>query len=145
MKLTKAICVSSLAFLLGACSSNSAAATPTATSEAKEEEKEVATSGKYEVTINTGAEVKELYFYDATSSDKGTNYAEGGLADGASVTVEVNVDEDKADGYAMKVEYVTEDGKTVEVFGSLHLEEAPIYLKSEADITSGATQFSKPE
>lgn len=45
----------------------------------------------------------------------------------------------------MKVEYVTEDGKTVEVFGSLHLEEAPIYLKSEADITSGATPFSKPE
>ena len=60
MKFTKAICVGSLAFLLGACSSNSAATTPTSTSEAKEEEKEVATSGKYEVTNNTGAEIKEV-------------------------------------------------------------------------------------
>ena len=108
MKFTKAICVGSLAFLLGACSSDSVATTPTATPETKEE-KEVATSGKYEVTNNTGAEVKELYFYDATSSDKGTNYAESRLADGASVTVEVNVNEDKADGYTMKAEYVTEE------------------------------------
>ena len=109
MKFTKAICVGSLAFLLSACSNNIAATTPAVTSETKEEEKEVATSGKYEVTNNTGVEVKELYFFDATSSDKGTNYTEGGLADGASVTVEVNVNEDKADGYTMKAEYVTEE------------------------------------
>ena len=107
MKFTKAICVGSLAFLMALVLSNSAATTPTAPE--TKEEKEVATSGKYEVTNNTGAEVKELYFFDATSSDKGTNYTEGGLADGASVTVAVNVNEDKADGYTMKAEYITEE------------------------------------
>ncbi len=45
----------------------------------------------------------------------------------------------------MKVEYVTEDGDDVVVFESLHLEEAPMYLKSADDIKSGATPFSKPE
>lgn len=44
----------------------------------------------------------------------------------------------------MKVEYVASD-TTVTVFENLHLEEAPLYLKGEADITSGATPFTKPE
>lgn len=131
--------VSSLVFVLGACS------TPTpATSTPEAEVKEVVTSGKFEVTNNTGADIDGLYIYDATSSDKGTNYAEGGLADGETITVEINVDEDKAEGYAMKVEYVAGD-TTVTVFENLHLEEAPLYLKSEADVTSGATPFTKPE
>lgn len=41
----------------------------------------------------------------------------------------------------MKVEYVTEDGDDVVVFESLHLEEAPMYLKSADDVKSGATPF----
>ena len=45
----------------------------------------------------------------------------------------------------MKVEYVTEDGDDVVVFENLHLEEAPMYLKSADDVKSGATPFSKPE
>lgn len=116
-----------------------------ASSTNEEKKEEVATEGKYDVTNNTGKEVKELYFYDATGTDKGENYAKDGLADGATVTVNVNVDEDKAEGYAMKVEYVTEDGDDVVVFESLHLEEAPMYLKSADDVKSGATPFSKPE
>ena len=91
-----------------------------ASSTNEEKKEEVATEGKYDVTNNTGKEVKELYFYDATGTDKGENYAKDGLADGATVTVNVNVDEDKAEGYAMKVEYVTEDGDDVVVFESLH-------------------------
>ena len=139
MKLTNMLFVGSLVFVLGACS------TPTpATSTSETEVKEVVTSGKFEVTNNTGAGIDGLYIYDATSSDKGTNYAEGGLADGETITVEINVDEDKAEGYAMKVEYVAGD-TTVTVFENLHLEETPLYLKGEADVTSGATPFTKPE
>ena len=40
----------------------------------------------------------------------------------------------------MKVEYVAGD-TTVTVFENLHLEEAPLYLKGEADVTP----FTKPE
>ena len=139
MKLTNMLFVGSLVFVLGACS------TPTpATSTPEAEVKEVVTSGKYEATNNTGADINGLYIYDATSSDKGTNYAEGGLADGETITVEINVDKDKAEGYAMKVEYIAGD-TTVTVFENLHLEEAPLYLKGKADVTSGATPFTKPE
>lgn len=127
--------VGSLVFVLGACSTPIPATSLTSETEVKE----VVTSGKYEVTNNTGADINGLYIYDATSSDKGTNYADGG-----TITVEINVDEDKAEGYAMKVEYVAGD-TTVTVFENLHLEEAPLYLKGEADITSGATPFTKPE
>lgn len=139
MKLTNMLFVGSLVFVLGACS------TPTpATSTPETEAKEVVTSGKYEVTNNTGVNIDGLYIYDAISSNKGTNYAEGGLADGETITVEINVDEDKAEGYAMKVEYVVGD-TTVTVFKNLHLKEASLYLKSETDVTSGATPFTKPE
>lgn len=138
--------VGSLVFVLAACSTPASGSTPTpvTTSTTEAEVKEVVTSGKYEVTNNTGVNIDGLYIYDATSSDKGTNYAEGGLADGETITVEINVDEDKAEGYAMKVEYVAGD-TTVTVFESLHLEEAPLYLKSEEDVTSGATPFTNAE
>ena len=99
MKLTNMLCVGSLVFVLSACSTPASDSTPTpttATSTPEAEVKEVVTSGKYEVTNNTGADIDGLYIYDATSSDKGTNYAEGGLADGETITVEINVDEDKA-------------------------------------------------
>lgn len=151
MKLAKVLCASTLAFTLAACSTpatsskNSASASSTPASSASTKEEEVATEGKYEVTNNTGENIKELYFYKADSTDKGENYAADGLADGATVTVNVKVDEAEAEGYAMKVEYVTDSGEDVVVFESLHLEEAPIYLKTKADVEGGATPFSKPE
>lgn len=149
MKLSKLFGVSALALTLVACSSSTASSTATPVSTAAPEETEAAaevvTEGKYEVTNNSGETVTELYFYDATSDDKGSNYLDAELKDGESVTVNVKVDESKAEGYVMKVDYVTEAGETVTVFDSLHLEEAPMYLKSAADVTSGATPFSKPE
>lgn len=149
MKLSKIFGVSALALTLVACSSSTASSTATPVSTAAPEETEAAaevvTEGTYEVTNNTGKTVTELYFYDATGEDKGSNYLEGELKDGDSETFVVVVDADKADGYAMKVEYVTEDGESVVVFENLHLEEASVYLKSAADVESGATPFSKPE
>lgn len=158
MKLAKLLCVSAMAFALVGCSSSSTSTTATAeattapteaaTVEATataEAEEEVVTEGNYEVTNNTGATVTELYFYDATGSDKGENYAADGLKDGETVSVKINVDEATADGFQMKVEYVTEDGDSAVVFETLHLEDVPMYLKSAADIESGATPFSKPE
>lgn len=146
MKCAKLLCVSTLALALVGCSSNTTSSTATAeATAASTAEATVVTSGKYEVTNNTGAVVTELYFYDATSSEKGDNLLSENLEDGSSTTIEINVDEDKADGYQMMVEYVTESGDSVTVFESLHLEEAPMYLKSAADIESGATPFSKPE
>ncbi len=135
MKCAKLLCVSTLALALVGCSSNTTSSTATA----------VVTSGKYEITNNTGAVVTELYFYDATSSEKGDNLLLENLEDGSSTTIEINIDEDKADGYQMKVEYVTESGDSVTVFESLHLEEASMYFKSAADIESGAIPFYKPE
>jgi hypothetical protein len=149
MKLSKVLCVGTLALTLAACSSTttssktSSVSSTSTTDEAETEE--VVTEGKYEVTNSTGSTIKELYFYDATSSDKGDNYLTEDLADGDTTTVEVSVDEDEADGYSMKVEYVTEDGDDVVVFETLSLEEASMYLKSASDVESGATPFTKPE
>lgn len=151
MKLKNVLCVGTLAFALAACSTpatsdnNSASASTTPSSSASTTEEEVATEGKYEVTNNTGENVKELYFYATGSSDKGENYAADGLADGATTTVDITVDKSEAEGYQMTVEYVTDSGEDVVVFESLHLEEASLYLKSSADVESGATPFSKPE
>lgn len=148
MKLIKTLCVGSLAFVLTACSSSTSASSKksvsVADSTSDEKTEEVATEGKYTVTNNTGAEVSELYFYKTGSTDKGENYAKDGLEDGASVDVDINVDKDEADGYQMTVEYVDADGKSVEVFNSLHLEEAPMYLKPASEVETGATPFSKP-
>lgn len=135
-----------LAVSLAACGSSSddtatASESAAATAEATEA---AATSGTYTVTNMTGEKVNELYFYLTGSDDKGENYADGGLDDGAVLTVNINVDEDEADTYAetgMTVEYVTESGTDEIVFTTLALEEAPLYLKPAADIESGATPF----
>jgi ABC-type Fe3+-hydroxamate transport system substrate-binding protein len=146
-KFLKAGAALALAVSLAACgststdtsaSSTAAAETTAAASEAP------ATSGTYTVTNKTGETVTELYFYLNGSDDKGTNYADGGLADGDVLTVNLSVDESEASEYAekgMTVEYVTESGVDAIVFDNLHLEEAPMYLKPQADIESGATPF----
>ena len=117
--------------------------TPTPETENKEtEKKEVATSGKYVVVNTTGETITELYIYKTGSEEKGTNYADGGLADGESVTIEVQVDEAEAEGYAQTLEFVNESGKVENGFQTLHLEDVTINLHAEgADAYSAATPF----
>lgn len=152
MKLRNVLCAGVLALSLGACSSTTASSKKSATStpatsdsSSESEKEEVATTGSYKVTNQTGEKVTGLYFYETGSSDKGENYAKDGLEPDATVQVDVTVDEDKADGYKMTVEYTTEGGETVTVFDSLHLEEAPMYLKPATDVNGGATPFSAAE
>ena len=117
--------------------------TPTPETENKEtEKKEVATSGKYVVVNTTGETITELYIYKTGSEEKGTNYADGGLADGESVTIEVQVDEAEAEGYAQTLEFVNESGKVENGFQTLHLEDVTINLLAEvADAYTAATPF----
>ena len=116
--------------------------TPTPETENKETEKEVATSGKYVVVNTTGETITELYIYKTGSEEKGTNYADGGLADGESVTIEVQVDEAEAEGYAQTLEFVNESGKVENGFQTLHLEDVTINLLAEgADAYTAATPF----
>ena len=116
---------------------------PTPETENKEtEKKEVATSGKYVVVNTTGETITELYIYKTGSEEKGTNYADGGLADGESVTIEVQVDEAEAEGYAQTLEFVNESGKVENGFQTLHLEDVTINLLAEgADAYTAATPF----
>jgi flagellar hook assembly protein FlgD len=153
-KFLKSAAALALAAGLAACGSTSsttntkstaAASSAAATAEATEAP---ATSGTYTVTNKTGEKVTELYFYLNGSDDKGENYAQDGLDDGAVLTVNKNVDESEAAEYAekgMTVEYTTEGGTNAVVFDNLHLEEAPLILKPAADIESGATPFLETE
>lgn len=153
MKKLLALCLSAL--VLVGCSSNNTTtsettapvtteATVETTAPASEEAADaIATTGKYVVTNTTGETVTELYIYQTGSEDKGTNYAEGGLADGEQVTIDVEVSEDVAIDYAQTLEYVTESGRTENAFQTLHLEEANLsLLASDADTYTSATPFS---
>lgn len=98
-------------------------------------------TGTYTVYNVTGETVTELYLHETASEDKGTNYAEGGMAEGADTTLTF-------DGFmdaVLTIEFVTESGATG-AFTTLHIEEAPISLLAE-DARTGATEisFSKPE
>lgn len=143
-KIAAAVLVASA---LAGCATSStettATATPATTASAEASEEAVATSGKYVVTNTTGETVTDLYIYQTGSDDKGKNYAEGGLADGDSVTIEVNVDEDEAADYKQTLEYTTESGRTENGFTTLSLEEANINLLAEgADGYTSATPFA---
>lgn len=144
MKLKNVLFAGALALTLGACSSTPAASsTPSSASSAKEE---VATEGHYTVSNVSGKTITDLYFYKTGSEEKGTNYAEGGLEKGATITVDITVDEAEAEGYAMTVEYLAEGAEEpVIVFDNIHLEEANMYLKPAADVEGGATPFSAAE
>ena len=144
MKLKNVLFAGALALTLGACSSTPAASS-TPTSSASSAKEEVATEGHYTVSNVSGKTITELYFYKTGSEEKGTNYAEGGLDKGATITVDITVDEAEAEGYAMTVEYVGEDGTSVVVFDNLHLEEANMFLKPAADVEGGATPFLAAE
>ena len=96
---------------------------------------------KYTLYNSTGEDVKELYIYP-NGEDKGTNHAGDGLANGENVEVDYgNVPQDTS----YTVEFTTASGYKGK-FDTLHVEEAPIELIAEDDMT-GATQirFSKPE
>lgn len=129
--------------LAGCATKNTTAeATATTTPSASAEAEEVVTEGNYTVTNNTGETVTGLYIYETGSDDKGTNYAEGGLADGESVTIHTTADEDKAEGYAQTIEFTTESGRTENQFETLHLEDANLsLLPADADSYTSATPF----
>lgn len=141
-KLIKLAAAGIMAASLAACGSSSttAAATKAAESTAAATATTVPTEGHYNITNATGEKVTALYVYKTGSSDKGTNYAENGLDDGASVKVDVKVDEKDASGYMQTVEFTTESGDTENSFKSLSLEEADFSLVKEADLSSSATQ-----
>ena len=134
-----------VAGLAGCATSNTTAETTaeaTTTPSASAEAEEVVTEGNYTVTNNTGETITDLYIYETGSEDKGTNYAEGGMADGESVTIHTSADEDEADGYAQTLEYTTESGRTESAFDTLHLEDANLSLLAEdADSYTSATPF----
>ena len=142
-KLIKLAAAGIMAASLAACGSSSttaAASSAAATKAAEATATTVPTEGHYNITNATGEKVTALYVYKTGSSDKGTNYAENGLDDGASVKVDVKVDEKDADGYMQTVEFTTESGDTEDSFQTLSLEEADFSLVKVADLSSSATQ-----
>lgn len=141
-KLIKLAAAGIMAASLAACGSSSttAAATKAAESTAAATATTVPTEGHYNITNATGEKVTALYVYKTGSSDKGKNYAENGLDDGASVKVDVKVDEKDASGYMQTVEFTTESGDTEDSFQTLNLEEADFSLVKVADLSSSATQ-----
>ena len=145
-----AIVAAALALAVGmtACGSSasstasSAASSTAASSEAASSEAE-AQAAEYTVYNTTGANVTELYLYEAGSEDKGENLAADGLADGDSVVLTLPEDADQSAKYIL--EFTTEDG-TTQSFETLSYEVTPISLLS-ADAAAGATPiaFSAPE
>lgn len=128
--------------LAGCATGSNTETTATATPSASAEAEEIVTEGNYTVTNNTGETITDLYIYETGSEDKGTNYAEGGLADGESVTIHTSADENEAENYAQTIEYTTESGRTESQFDTLHLEDANISLLAEdADSYTSATPF----
>ena len=125
-----------------AAASSEAASSEAASSEAASSEAE-AQAAEYTVYNTTGANVTELYLYEAGSEDKGENLAADGLADGDSVVLTLPEDADQSAQYVL--EFTTEDG-TTQSFETLNYEVAPISLLS-ADAAAGATPiaFSAPE
>lgn len=145
-KVMKAATAALLVAGLAGCATGNTTAETTAEAttapSASAEAEEVVTEGNYTITNNTGETITDLYIYETGSEDKGTNYADGGLADGESVTIHTSADEEEADGYAQTLEYTTESGRTESAFDTLHLEDANISLLAEdADSYTSATPF----
>lgn len=97
--------------------------------------------GTYTVYNTTGENVTELYLINNLTGDKGVNYAAGGFAADAAMTITRTITpEEKDAGYSMTLSFKTESGYEGS-FATLHIEVAPIYLLS-ADGMTGATQIS---
>ena len=132
MKLNKifaaGLCVA-LALSLAACGGSSSTASSAASSEAASSSAVVEEVTKtYTIQNVTGEDVTELYVYVAGSADKGDNLAGEGLADGATVDVDVTgyPEGDNKTNYVL--EYVM-GGETF-AFETLHVEDLPgnLYL-----------------
>ena len=135
-------CGSSASSTASSAASSEAASSEAASSEAASSEAE-AQAAEYTVYNTAGANVTELYLYEAGSEDKGENLAADGLADGDSVVLTLPEDADQSAKYIL--EFTTEDG-TTQSFETLRYEVTPISLLS-ADAAAGATPiaFSAPE
>ena len=135
-------CGSSASSTASSAASSTAASSEAASSEAASSEAE-AQAAEYTVYNTTGANVTELYLYEAGSEDKGENLAADGLADGDSVVLTLPEDADQSAKYIL--EFTTEDG-TTQSFETLRYEVTPISLLS-ADAAAGATPiaFSAPQ
>lgn len=127
---------------LVACGSSSDEATATATTEAEASASaETMVAANYTIYNGTGATVTELYIYEVDSEDKGTNYAEDGLAAGESVVVDLGeLTETEAADYTFTLEFTNEEGYSG-TFETLSWEEVPITLLAADDMT-GATPIS---
>ena len=140
-------CGSSASSTASSAASSTAASSEAASSEAASREaassEAEAQAAEYTVYNTTGANVTELYLYEAGSEDKGENLAADGLADGDSVVLTLPEDADQSAKYIL--EFTTEDG-TTQSFETLSYEVTPISLLS-ADAAAGATPiaFSAPE
>ena len=93
-------------------------------------------TGVYTVYNMTGAKLTELYMYPTGAEDKGENYAEGGLADGASVEIVYEGEY----GVDYILEFANADSEARN-YPTLHIEEAPIKLLS-VDEAAGASNIS---
>ena len=129
-------------FLLAGCSSGTAAVSSASADSVKEETKEeVQTVGEYTIYNMTGEGITELYLYPTGSSDKGTNYAEGGHGFANAHAVHLTYDAgDKASETALTLEFVTKSGYT-KSFETLHIETADITLPAE-DALTGSTPIA---
>ncbi|HAT02211.1 MAG TPA: cytochrome C, partial [Oribacterium sp.] len=94
----------------------------------------------YTIYNTTGENVTELYVYAVGSSDKGTNYAESGLKNDASVDVSETMDASETEKATFTLEYKTESGREGS-FNTLHFETVPISLIAE-DAMTGATPLA---
>ena len=98
-------------------------------------------TGTYTIYNTTGENVTELYLIDNLTGEKGVNYATGGFAADACMTITRTITTAEKDaGYSMTVYFKTEGGYEGQ-FATLHIEVVPIYLLS-ADGMTGATQIS---
>ena len=93
-------------------------------------------TGVYTVYNMTGAKLTELYLYEAGSADKGTNYAADGIKNGKKIELTYDGKEDTL--LVLEFNY---DGGETQTFETLHIEEAPVTLKS-VDAAAGATAIA---
>ncbi len=133
-----------LALALVACSQSKPAAsatpeaTPTPEASAEADEK---TKAVYTIYNVTGETVTDLYIYDNSGSDKGENFAEGGVKNGEYFDIEFDeLPKSETENLEFTVEFKTEGGYEGK-FETLHWEVAPIALLAE-DAMTGPTQIA---
>ncbi len=131
----KGLMAGAMVFALTACGSSGASST-TEPAAANDEMQTAA----YTFTNVTGEKVTDLYLYETGASEKGDNLAGEGMEDGGTTDVTFDLPKSEAEKKEYTVEFTTESGYTG-TFGTLHFEQAPIYLIS-ADQMTGATMIS---